>query len=407
MLIQRSQLTCKLCRLRTFSTANKRVFTYAAVAAGVTWLFRRAHLAERIKLVFPSYSGASQQAVARAVLQIPNGFCKLAGLHIRAEVAESSEDEKHVMMAVTWLLGQASELKYLHLAFDGLPYLPHLPGIRHLQLCGTESTISRLLPAILSLGTLQTLALRIWKKVCAPPIHLDLQALLQLESVVLDNLVPSSLVLAKGTVLHATVFTLQDAQSSVWASTVASEAMKSFKLVSSSEDIITEEDIPQWLLRPCDLDTLVFTLKTFGDEEYGAIPLEGAFLIAKRVGLLCGESLYVEVPSASYQWELVNFHSEGVLYVHIDKSFPLHCPAFFFRYNHSHGVDLIERACAMRHSGMPFTLARHGDASLLHSPCNNLDMINVHGYYSNTCRCGACAECCRLENFEGVRLPCN
>lgn len=238
-------------------------------------------------------------------------------------------------------------------------------------------------------------------------MYLDLHALPQLQIVVVDDLVPSSLVLAKGTVLHATVYSLQDAQSSVWASSIASEAMKSFKLCCS-DDINSEEQIPQWLLMPCDLDTLVFSLKTFGNESDGAIPLKGAFLSAKRLGFECHKSLYVEVPSASYQWELFNFHSDGALYVRLDESFPFRCPAFFFHYNHSYGVDLMKIVGAMSRSGMPFTVARDDDgASLFHSPCNDPDTLNLHGFVRNNCRCGACVDCCRLDDFEGPRLPSN
>ncbi|CAL8466164.1 g5700 [Coccomyxa elongata] len=91
-------------------------------------------------------------------------------------------------------------------------------------------TICRLLPAILSLGTLQTLA------------------------------------------LTQSTIGKKDAQSSIWASSIASEAMKSFKLLSCDDGINSEEQIPQWLLRPCDLDTLVISLHTFGNRLDRAIP---------------------------------------------------------------------------------------------------------------------------------------
>lgn len=105
-------MNCAACR-HSILPIRTSVFSKLHVAAGVTWLLKRAHLAKKMELVFPS-SGAGQQAIARAVLQTPRDFCKLTGLEIQAKTTDCQEDEKHVTMAVDWL-GQASKLKYLTL----------------------------------------------------------------------------------------------------------------------------------------------------------------------------------------------------------------------------------------------------------------------------------------------------
>lgn len=307
--------------------------------------------------------------------------------------------------AVTCLLGKTKKLKYLRNTVDDLPYLPYLSDVQHLQLCSAMFTICRLLPAILSIGTLQTLDLSSSKFPQAPKIHLDLQALPNLQSLVCD-FVPDSLVLPKGTVVHVTLFSLDEAQSSIWDG--VSAAIKSFEVLSENDVINIEQEIPQWLLRPGNIDTLVFHLKAFGKEDHGAIHLRGAFLSAKRLGFDCLESLYVEVPAGSCQWELVNFHTKGELYLGIDRSFPLHFAAFSFKFKRLGSAALIAVAWAMGQSSTLIILEQDGErVNHFHSPCNNADSLDLNsGSYSN-CRCRACSACCRLDNFEGPGLPCN
>ncbi|BDA51043.1 hypothetical protein COCOBI_17-2630 [Coccomyxa sp. Obi] len=366
----------------------------------LTWLLKRASSAQKLEVVFPTFN---QQATARAILESPNDFRKLTGLDIHATRTGIPEDAEHVMMAVAWLLGQTRELKYLHVAFDGMPYLPRFSHIRHLQISCLDCNICRMLPIIASLGTLQTLELTRsrFSEIDPPQIIPDLQALPQLQSVVLCDLVPSSLMLAKGTALHVTVFSLRDAQSIIWDS--ASKAIKSFKLLSDKEEITSDAEISQWLLRPCDLDTLVFKLKSFGEQYIGAIRLKGAFLSTKRLGFDCVSSLYVEVPSESYQWELVNFHTDGQLHVLLDSSFPLRCPVFSFSFNHLGGVDIMEIACCMRQSGMPFRLEQYPEyASRFHTPCNNLDVLDLLSDCHNN---RSASSCFAMASATNCSLP--
>lgn len=303
------------------------------------------------------------------------------------------------------MLGQASKLRYLCLGVDGLPCLPRLLDIQHLQL---SCQPCRLLPSISMLGTLQTLQFRPFSLPICPGfvsnIRLDLRALPQLQGVMLYDFIPAYLALAKGTALHVTLQSLGDAQSSVWTS--AGAAMKTFTLLAEDDMIESEADIPQWLLRPGGLDTLVLHLKRFGKHSTGAITLKGAFLSAKRLGIDCKKSLWVKVSTGSYQWELVNFHSDGQLYVLLDRSFPMRCAAFSFRFLYLHNEDLLD---TLRQSGKPITVKvdEEGFNRRFHNPCHNPGLLDLHCEFYNNCRCGACWHCCRLDNFEGPRVPCN
>ncbi len=252
---------------------------------------------------------------------------------------------------------------------------------------------------------------------------LDLQTLTELESVMLDGAVPSALTLAEGTSLHVTVYSIKDACNGLWLS--AGRALRSFTLQAERESIASEDEIPPWMLEPIRLETLVLALYSFGRGnvegvlESGHIELQGAFMLTERMCFDCKEGLFVSV-QRKHEWKLVNFHSDGRL--HLEMMYPAQfvasCPAFSIRYGHLNGVDLICLASCLTKNGITFE-AEQPEASYMqckfyggHLSADHhgldpwyMDLHGHAGFYSCLCRCGACLNCCRLDNFHGPRVP--
>ncbi len=240
-------------------------------------------------------------------------------------------------MAVSWLVGQPKGLVFLSIDRVSPPHLPSLAHIRQLQLAVSVETFSRLAPVLAKLVTLQTLYLdgSEMQEPAAAPAHLDLQALTQLERVMLDGVVPASLLLPEGTALHAVACCLEDARDALWPTVFG--ALKSFVL-ETGEHMKMEEDIPGWMLEPVKLDRLVLSSKSFGmgnDNEDGfddgLIRLRGALLLADKFCLDCSEGLYVDVPE-EHQWRLVNPISDKRMFVRLGNIARFaSCPALVIR----------------------------------------------------------------------------
>ena len=354
---------------------------------------------------------ARVQDIVRALMQVPGGFHRLASLSVSAfqSDAYSPAQLTYLYMAVAWLVGQSTELKYLCISLKGLPYLPCLPHIQHLQLTTSGGTLSSLAPVLASMVSLQTLCLIATDNLAQA--QLDLQALTQLQSVRLEDIMPISLNLASGTALHAIVKSVADARNFIWHSTAARGILRSFTLEAPHEQIEKESQIPNWMLGPAVLETLVLSLRSFGKKPLfcETIMLEGALACAERLCIDCQEGLYVVVPKV-HKWRLVNFKSIGVLSVRFQSvtQFALSCPAFSFEYSTFEGVQLISLARAMLEHGMGFVEAETGEiGSMFHSVCRNELDLDLHDDSHSICKCGACHNCCRPDNFQGPRVPCN
>ncbi len=370
--------------------------------AGAAWLLKRAQLARELLLDLPG-DIAELQATLTALMQVPAGFTSLTSLAFRAP-KRFEEAQESVIMAVSWLVGQAKGLEFLSIDRVSLPHLPSLAHIRHLQLAVSVENFSRLAPVLATLLTLQTLYLdgSEMQEPAAPPAHLDLQALTQLESVMLDRVVPASLLLPEGTALHAIACCLEDARDALWPTVFG--ALKSFVL-ETGEHMKLEEDIPGWMLEPVKLDRLVLSSKSFGigydnDDgfDHGLIRLRGALLLADEFCLECSEGLYVEIPG-QHQWRLVNLISDKRLFVRLRNVARFaSCPAFVIRYESLEGIDLSRLASYLAKSGMDFDLDQWGEPDCDFRAGRGADIL--HEDHARSCKCGACRICCRLDNFQ-------
>ena len=373
----------------------------------------RAQCAQELDLHFEAKERV--QAIVRALMQVPGGFPRLTALSVTTATSlrkGTSKDGACIHMAVAWLLGQSSGLKFLYLDVGALPCLPSLAHIQHLQLHMCADSLVNLMPALASLVTLQTLCLS------SPdnsfPGHLNLQGLSQLQSLNLERLVPGSLTLASSTALHATVYSVADARNSLWERTSAIGVLKSFTLEAPSAVIETEDDIPEWLLGSARLVTLVLSLKQFGENPqfYDAILLKGALARSERLCIDCRCDLYAEVPR-EHNWKLVNLHCDGELNVEFQSvaHFAMSCTAYSFRCDNLQGVHLFSLARCMLQYGRDFEEEQIGDfpdtKSAFHSPCRDILHLDLHDGCHSLCRCGACHRCCRPDNFQGPRVPCN
>ena len=369
--------------------------------AGAAWLLKRAQLARELLLDLPGDS-AELKATLKALLEVPAGFTSLNSLAFRAPNRTEGAQEA-VIMVVLWLVGHAKGLVFLSIDRVSLPYLPSLAHIRHLQLAVSVENFWSLAPVLATLVTLQTLYLdgSEMQEPAAPPAHLDLQALTQLETVMLDAVVPASLLLPEGTALHAIACCLEDARNALWPTVLG--ALKSFVL-ETDEQVKLEEDIPGWMLEPVKLDRLVLSSYSFGvgyDPEDGfndgLIRLRGALLLADEFCLYCSEGLYVEVPK-EHQWRLANLISDNRLFVRLrDIARFASCPALVIRYRSLEGIDLSRLASYLAKSGIDFDLNQWGEQCEFRAG-SGADIL--HEYNARSCKCGACRICCRLDNFQ-------
>ena len=374
--------------------------------AGAAWVLKRAQRTQQLLMELPRES-TDLQATLDTLMQVPGGFSRLTALSVRAW--PDSEDVPSLIMAVSWLVGQAKGLVFLSIGAVGLPHLPSLAHIRHLQLDVCGENFSRLAPALSTLVTLQTLCLDGTRldESDGPPADLDLQALTQLESVMLDGIYPASLLLPEGAALHAVAYSLDDASDSFWPTVVG--ALRSFTL-ATSERILTEEDIPMWMLEPIKLDTFMVISKCFGkgctdDERFRQIELRGAFLRAESFCISCTDGIYVTVPG-EHEWALVNMLSDQKLYVQLlDVAKFATCPEFVFRYKDLEGADLISLTSVLAKRGSEFCLDEYGEPEVMFATRGWPGVLHCDALDCTTCRCEACRDCCRLDNYQGKRIP--
>lgn len=386
------------------------------VGAGAAWVLKRAKLAQQLLLDLPRES-ADLQTTLEALMQVTGGFSRLTALSLRAW-QYSDEDLPSLIMAVSLLVGQSKELVFLSLDVMSLPLLPSLSHIRHLQLAVSYDNLPKVAHALGKLVTLQTLCLDGSKmaedEAVGKQSNLDLQALAHLEGVMLDGLVLTSLRLPEGTALHAVAYSLAEAGDIFWTSVVG--ALKSFTL-QTTEHIKTEEDIPDWMLQPLSLDTFVLAPKQFGraycEEEDmmggGLIMLKGAFLRAERFCLNCERGIFVEVPK-EHEWREVNMLTDSKLCVFLhDVAKFASCTEFFFRYHYFEGVELIRIASYLTEHALPFYSEQYGGLGEPRCDLRSRGAQILHDdvLECSTCRCGACRDCCRLDNFQGKRVPTN
>lgn len=271
--------------------------------AGAARSLKRAQQAQQLLLDLPRES-AEVQTTLEALMQIPRSFSRLTALSLRAW-PHREEDLQSLIMAVAYITGQAKRLVFLSIDVESLPHLPSLSHIRHLQLAVSGDSLLRLAPALGNLVTLQTLCCSSKLEQSAEPLaHLDLLALTQLESMMLDGVVPASLKLPEFAALHAITYSLEEAEESFWPSVLPPLGpLKSFTL-EASEDIKHVEDIPNWMLEPVKLYRLVLAVKSFGlgyenENNYdpGEIRLRGAFLRAEEFCLRVQGGALCEVAS--------------------------------------------------------------------------------------------------------------
>ena len=103
------------------------------IRAGAAWLLKRAQLAQELLLDLPG-DNAELQATLKALMHVPAGFVSLTSLAFRAP-DRIEEAQESVIMAVSWLVGQAKGLVFLSIDRVSLPHLPLLAHIRHLHGC--------------------------------------------------------------------------------------------------------------------------------------------------------------------------------------------------------------------------------------------------------------------------------
>ncbi len=378
------------------------------MGAGAAWMLKRAKLAKLLLLDLPR-NRPGLQATLESLMQVSSGFSRLTALSLRTR-PHGSEDLAFLTMALAWLVGQSKGIVFLSLDLVGLPFLPSLSHIRHLQLGVAGGSFPRLAATVASLATLQTLYLdgKLLEESESGVVLLDLHALTQLESVMLDGAIPNLLFLPEGTALHVIVYSLQDARNKVWPA--VGDALTSFRLETDA-CIYTEEQIPQWMLEPIRLEKLVLALQSFGrtqdeDLRHREIQLKGALLYAKRFCLDCTEGLHVQVPKG-HEWKVVNLHSGDKLYVGFDSitEFASSCREFTFRYAHLEGIDILSLASHLTKCGMRYLLEQPFEMDVECHFSGPTWAEDLRDTLHSACRCGACKICCRIDNFQGHRIP--
>lgn len=198
----------------------------------------------------------------------------------------------------------------------------------------------------------------------------------------------------------------------MWSDLADCWILRSFTLEAGDESIDDEAQLPAWMLRIVRIDTLVLSLKSFGKACGEHIKLQGALAHVDRLCLECKEGLYVEVPQEQ-AWSWVNLHSDGELFVGFQSVgfFAETVRLFSFLYGVLQGTGLLSLVQIMQQRGMHVEIEQLCEVySAVYSSHCSLWHLRLHDecpIYSN-CRCFACSDCCRLDNFRlGPLCPCN
>ena len=316
--------------------------------------------------------------------------------------------------ATAWLLGCASGATFLRLVAPNLPLIPRLPKLRHLQLQGQN--IDSLRSSLALLLNLQTLCLkdldytscRIARSVprakSTSISALRFSSLRQLRSLMLDDIVPKSLALAKGAALHIKTRDPEAAKFPVWQSVI--ESLQSFHLDAQAD---LDGTALQCLSAASNLRVLRLKVKSFGSSD-SPVALTGVFQQVERL-CLHAQDVFVSFPAGRLPQELVCITSE-TLYVSFTSvaAFADSCRSFYFGWSNMRGLGLIDLRQLLADRGFDYRISIKSshftrDCSSTSSYSQEIDMQGM------ICVCGACTICsdkgrCGPDaQFHAQRVP--
>ena len=156
---------------------------------------------------------------------------------------------------------------------------------------------------------------------------LHLSALHSLESLVLENYVPSTMQLAESCKLHVVLFSLSAAEHAVWGTVLPH--LRSVVLNGKGHEL---QALPSCLLNASNLAAVRIRVERFGTAA-APLQLHGALAHVEELNVLCTD-LHAVVPSG-VSWHDVDFSARGVLDIRAEalSSFADATPALCFRYH--------------------------------------------------------------------------
>ncbi len=314
------------------------------------------------------------------------------------------------------LLSRAHGLKFLSLRLQctfWIPELTHLQStLQHLQIDSTGGTLSQLEPLLPKLQGLRTLCLKSdgWQPQC-DRTKLRLQILTQLQSIQLDDVIPASLTLAKGTALHVRCSSRETALSEMWSTLTASEAMRSFTLRAFGLDV-PAQSIPRFLLVANDLESVFFHCRNFGPgttvctfSQEVPVVLQGPWLRLRRLSLLAEQHVSIVVDAGPINWQVLNISCSLVLTLRFADvgAFAEKCPEISFTYRRLNCPDTEALVALLGNKGVHFEMkqddrgSRNMSTSTRRwSTTNQLHSIDNRFKFDDCC-CGACWKCCPVD----------
>ena len=313
----------------TVEIAELRVSVGFGHLAGARWVVRRAQQAHTMEFGLLAY-GHQIDAAANALLQTDNTWASLKAATIVLLSARtrphSTAEVISLNSAIVWLLRSAANLDYLFLRTQELRCMPHLAQLRHLQLSLRED-FRAVAQSLSNLKNLETLHLDQAHRVSPDEeADFDLTGIDKLQTVMLTNVVPASLLLPRGAALHVWMRCWGDAHAPIWQS-VAS-ALEFFWVGNDTmESVILQ--LPDILLVPSGLKTIVVDVDTLGTCA-APIVLCGPLLQVECLILQCTGDMNIRVPSGTLAWQRVKFLAWGSLSIDFDSvgDFLDSCPTF-------------------------------------------------------------------------------
>ena len=318
------------------------------------------------------------------------------------------------------LLAHTRSLTFLSIDVEGLEWLPSfLHALQHLQIRSTMRSIGKMMPEALNLQTLRTLCLERNQSLAASEdagvaLHLNLEGLSQLDSVMLDGVTPASLILREGTTLHVVSHSLIEAQSAVWHNAIG--AMRSFTIKASDQEISSQE-LPGFLLLQNSLISVMIMCNSLGTIMQPLL-LQGPWLQLKRLALRCEDNISIVIGDGHLAWQQmllccnINLHMRLVGI----PIFAERCTELIIWHGRSDG-DVPALAQLLRYlkdqkfhvqdrNSMFYVCDSESDfAFQSRHPLSN-SWISQTLYTSDyPCECGACWKCCRPETCMCRWLP--
>ena len=227
-----------------------------------------------------------------------------------------------------------------------------------------------------------------------------LEGLSQLQSVMLDCVVPAPLTLPPGAALHLRVYSLDCVRQPVWQ-TVAF-ALQSVCITSDDGEVVEHSSqLPSIFAGKSGLKSIMMQLGSFGTQT-DPIVLYGAFLQVESLLIRTDlNDLCMRVPAGRLPWRLARFVSSNALVIAFANvgDFLDCCPAFSMWYQSLRG-NLMSFCQGIADRGIQWGSQFESDAfergfSLheIHSLCTPDFIIDLDLSPEDMCQCGACSSC--------------